>query len=61
MTLYKCNNCKNEKKLTKATIKIIGGKVEVAEALCECGHYMKAKPNDGMPSLIRTEPTLTRK
>ena len=31
------------------------------EALCGCGKYMESEPTEGMPNLIRTEPTLTKK
>ncbi len=47
--------------LEKATIFVINGSVEVKEAKCQCGNFMKAKPKGGMPSLIRTEPTLNKK
>jgi hypothetical protein len=47
--------------LEKATICVIDGSVEVKEAKCECGNYMDSEPTKGMPSLIRTEPTLTKK
>lgn len=60
-TIYKCRECKKERTLEKATICVINGSVEVKEAECECGNYMKAKPKGGMPSLIRTEPTLNKK
>ena len=60
-TIYKCEECKKERSLGKATIFIINGSVEVKQAKCECGIYMKAKPKKGMPSLIRTEPTLKKK
>ena len=53
--------CKKERTLEKATIFVINGSVEVKEAKCQCGIYMKAKPKGGMPSLIRTEPTLNKK
>jgi hypothetical protein len=58
--IYNCE-CGKQKELLKTTIKVIDGKVEVAEALCECGKYMDSEPIDGMPSLIRTEPSLTKK
>ncbi len=63
MLKFQCNSCGNTKDLMKATIKIIDGKVRTAEALCECGEYMQevSKEFNGFPSLIRTEPTLTKK
>mgnify|MGYP003650882550 FL=1 len=60
MTKYKCKKCKNEIDLVKATIVIIEDKVVTKEALCECGEYMVSKPVEGMPSLIRTEPSLKK-
>jgi len=45
----------------KATIVYRDGKWVTKEALCECGKYMDSEPTEGMPSLKRTEPTLTMK
>ena len=45
----------------KATIVLRDKKWVTKEALCECGLYMDSKPTDGMPSLKRTEPTLSMK
>lgn len=61
MTLYKCNNCNKKKDLKKTTIIIIDDKIKIKEAKCDCGFYMESKPAEGMPSLIRTEPTLKKK
>ena len=60
MTRYKCK-CSKEKDLAKATIVLIDGKWVAKEALCECGKYMDSKPTEGMPSLKRTEPSLSKK
>ena len=60
MTRYKCK-CGKEKDLAKATIVLIDGKWVAKEALCECGKYMDSKPTEGMPSLKRTEPSLSKK
>jgi len=60
MTRYKCE-CGKEKDLAKATIVFIDGKWVAKEALCECGKYMDSKPTEGMPSLKRTEPSLSKK
>jgi len=60
MTRYKCK-CGKEKDLAKATIVFIDGKWVAKEALCECGLYMDSKPTEGMPSLKRTEPSLSKK
>jgi hypothetical protein len=63
MIKYICNTCGETKNLTKATLKVIDGKVRTVEALCKCGEYMQEieKDFDGFPSLIRTEPTLSKK
>ena len=61
MIKFECKNCKKTKELQKATLVIIEGKVKTKEAKCKCGQYMESKPNEGMPGLIRTEPTLTKK
>ena len=59
MIIYVCNKCSNKKELSKATIKVIDGTVQVVEALCDCGEYMKdTKEFTGYPNLIRTEPSL---
>lgn len=61
MTKYECKKCKKTRDLVKATIVVVDGKVVVKEALCECGNYMESAPSEGMPNLIRTEPTLRKK
>ena len=53
MTLYTCECNK--------TIVHRDGKWVTKEALCECGKYMDSEPTEGMPSLKRTEPSLTMK
>ena len=60
MTLYFCE-CGNTMEIGKATIVYRDGKWVAKEALCECGKYMDSKPTEGMPSLKRTEPTLSMK
>ena len=61
MTLYSCECGKEEKEVGKATIVQRDGKWVCKEAQCSCGLYMDSKPTDGMPSLKRTEPTLSMK
>ena len=61
MIKFQCNSCGEKKNLMRATIKIIDGKVRTEEALCECGKYMDSKPKEGMPSLKRTEASLSKK
>ena len=60
MTLYKCK-CGKEKDLSKATIVLKDDKWVAKEAQCKCGKYMDSEPEDGMPSLKRTEPSLSKK
>tara|TARA_R100001530_G_C4321449_1_gene155989 strand:+ start:720 stop:908 length:189 start_codon:yes stop_codon:yes gene_type:complete len=62
MTKYKCEKCGLEKELQKATLTLINGSWETKEGYCvKCEIYMSSKPKDGIPSLIRTEETLTKK
>ena len=61
MTLYSCECGKEEKEVGKATIVLRNKKWVCKEAQCSCGKYMDSKPTDGMPSLKRTEPTLSMK
>jgi len=61
MTLYSCECGKEEKEVGKATIVVRDNKWVCKEAQCTCGKYMDSKPTDGMPSLKRTEPTLSMK
>jgi hypothetical protein len=60
MTLYKCK-CGNTKDIGKATIAYIDGEWETKEALCKCGKYMQSEPLEGIPSLKRTEESLSKK
>ena len=60
MTLYTCE-CGKTMEIGKATIVYRDGEWVTKEALCECGKYMDSKPTEGMPSLKRTEPTLSMK
>jgi hypothetical protein len=64
MIKFICNTCNETKELQKATIKVIDGKVRTQEAYCEkCNEWLQEveKDFDGFPSLIRTEPSLTKK
>ena len=61
MTLYKCECCEIEKEISKSTIVLREGRWVVKEALCDCGKYMESEIVEGMPDLIRTEPTLSKK
>ena len=62
MAIYKCEKCGFEKEIKKATIVFIDGSWNVKESLCQkCEIYMDSKPTDGIPALIRTESSLTKK
>jgi hypothetical protein len=61
MTQFKCNNCGKTKELMKITLKEVNGKIVTIEALCDCGEYMESEPTEGMPDLIRTEPSLEKR
>ena len=59
MTLYTCE-CGKTKELSKATIVLREGEWVTKEGLCKCGKYMDSEPTEGMPSLKRTEPSLSK-
>jgi hypothetical protein len=61
MSLYKCPKCGKTREIQKITINIVDGRLITPEALCSCGVYMTTANKEGMPGLIRTEPTLTRR
>ena len=60
MTLYKCE-CGNTKEIGKQTIGLRDGKWRTIQALCECGKFMDSEPTEGMPTLKRTEPSLSKR
>ena len=60
MTKYNCQ-CGKEKDLAKATIVLRDKKWVAKEALCGCGLYMDSEPEEGMPTLKRTESSLSKK
>ena len=59
MTLYSCE-CGKTKELGSVTI-VFKDKWVAKEALCECGLYMDSEPEEGMPGLKRTEPSLSKR
>jgi hypothetical protein len=61
MALYKCPCGESEKEIGKATIVLRDGKWVAKEALCKCGKYMDSEPEEGMPSIKRTEASLSKK
>ena len=60
MTKYKCT-CGETKEIGKATIALKEGRWRTIQALCDCGLWMDSEPEEGMPSLHRTEPSLSKK
>ena len=60
MTLYKCV-CGNEQEIGRATIALRDGKWRAIQALCDCGLWMESEPTEGMPSIKRTEASLSKK
>ena len=60
MTLYSCECGKEEKEVSKATIVLRDKKWVCKEAQCSCGKYMDSEATEGMPSLKRTEPSLSK-
>ena len=60
MTIYKCE-CGKTKEIGSATMKYIEKKWRVMQAICDCGLWMDSEPEEGMPSLRSTEPTLSKK
>ena len=60
MALYKCL-CGKSKEIKRATIGMRDGEWVTLQALCKCGKYMDSEPEDGMPSLKRTEASLSKK
>ena len=61
MTLYSCECGKETKEISKATLVHRDGKWVAKEAECSCGKYMDSKPTEGIPTLKRTEPSLSKK
>tara|TARA_R110002012_G_scaffold10611_1_gene48249 strand:+ start:4558 stop:4812 length:255 start_codon:yes stop_codon:yes gene_type:complete len=60
MSLYKCE-CGNEQEIGKATLALRDGKWRTIQALCDCGLWMEAEPEEGMPQIKRTEASLSKK
>ena len=61
MTLYSCECGKEEKEVGKATIVLREKKWVCKEAQCSCGKWMDSEPEEGMPTIKRTEPSLTKR
>ncbi len=63
MFIFHCKKCKTEKKLEKAILEIVDSKVITKNSECpKCKAYMvEVQKEFGIPYLIRTEPSLTKK
>ena len=61
MTLYTCECGKESKEISKATIVYREKKWVAKEAECSCGKYMDSEPTEGIPTLQRTEPSLSKR
>tara|TARA_R110002167_G_scaffold404_3_gene1845 strand:+ start:248 stop:472 length:225 start_codon:yes stop_codon:yes gene_type:complete len=59
MTLYKCT-CGETKEIGKATLALKEGRWRTIQAICDCGLWMDSEPENGMPNLKRTEPSLSK-
>ena len=60
MTLYTCE-CGNTREIAIATIVYRDDKWVTKQAQCEkCGKYMDSEPTEGLPTLQRTEPSLSK-
>jgi hypothetical protein len=59
MTLYRCECGKQEEEVCKAKI-IFKDNTWVADVVCECNKPMTSEPTEGMPTLIRTEASLSK-
>jgi len=61
MTLYTCE-CGNTREIAIATIVYRDGNWVTKQAECdECGKYMDSEPTEGIPTLQRTEPSLSKR
>ena len=62
LELWDFNMTNNTTHLRKATLTLINGSCQTKEGYCvKCQIYMSSKPKEGMPNLIRTEDSLTKK
>tara|TARA_Y100000004_G_scaffold173316_1_gene211061 strand:- start:12448 stop:12630 length:183 start_codon:yes stop_codon:yes gene_type:complete len=59
--IFYCETCEAKKELHKIKTVYKDGQWITLEAYCEkCKTYMKSKPLEGFPDLIRTEPSLKK-
>ena len=61
MTLYRCECGEFEKDIKKISIVYRDKKWVTKGSECPCGKYMDSEPEEGMPTIKRTEASLSRK
>jgi hypothetical protein len=60
MALYKCECGEHQKEIKKISIFYRDNKWITKGSECPCGKYMDSEPEDGMPSIKRTEISLSK-
>ena len=58
---YKCECGEYQKEIKKITIVYRDNKWITKGSECPCGKYMESEPQEGMPSIKRTEASLSKK
>ena len=58
---YKCECGEYEKEISKISIVYRQGNWVTKGSECPCGKYMDSEPEEGMPTIKRTEPSLSKK
>tara|TARA_R100000084_G_C4498732_1_gene77254 strand:- start:99 stop:350 length:252 start_codon:yes stop_codon:yes gene_type:complete len=58
---YKCECGDYEKEINKISIVYRQGNWVTKGSECPCGKYMDSEPEEGMPTIKRTEPSLRKK
>jgi hypothetical protein len=61
MALYKCECGEHQKEIKKISIVYRDNKWITKGSECPCGKYMESEPQEGMPSIKRTEASLSKK
>jgi len=61
MTIYKCECGDFKKEIKKISIVYRDKKWVTKDAICPCNKYMESEPEEGMPTIKRTEESLSRK
>jgi len=61
MALYKCKCGEHQKEIHKQVIVFRDGAWVTKGSECPCGKFMESEPEEGMPTIKRTEPSLSKK